>query len=98
MFTPTISGGLWLKPTLKLRASVSRGFRMPTSDVYYSDPTTVGNPRLKPESTWSFEAGGDWNPRPFISAGTTFFSRWDSNVIDYVRFSPGQLFEAANIQ
>jgi outer membrane cobalamin receptor len=99
VFTPTVSGGVWLKQVFKLRASLSRGFRLPTyTDLYYSDPTTVGNPALRPESTWSLEAGGVWNPNQFISAGTTFFSRWDSNVIDYVQFWPGHRFEATNIQ
>ena len=99
VFTPTVAGGFWVSPVLKLRASVSRGFRTPTyTDLYYSDPATVGNPSLKPESTWSFEAGGDWNPNPRIAAGTTFFSRWDANVIDYIQSSPAQPFEATNIQ
>ncbi|MDP9160311.1 MAG: TonB-dependent receptor [Acidobacteriota bacterium] len=99
VFTPTIAGGWWLKPAFKLRASVSRGFRAPTyTDLYYSDPTTVGNASLKPEASWGVEAGGDWNPSERITAGATFFQRRDSNVIDYVRFASGQRFQATNIQ
>jgi iron complex outermembrane receptor protein len=99
VFSPTVAGGMWLRSAVKLRASVSRGFRLPTyTDLYYSDPTTVGNPALKPESAWSFEAGGDWNPGGRTSAGMTFFQRWDSNVIDYVQFAPGQPYYATNIQ
>jgi len=98
VFSPTIAGGFWIKPELKLRASVSRGFRLPTyTDLYYSDPTTVGNPALKPESTWSMEAGTDWNPTPNVSAGMTFFRRWDSNLIDYVQFATGGQYHATNI-
>jgi outer membrane receptor protein involved in Fe transport len=99
VFTPTIAGGWWLKPAFKLRASLSRGFRAPTyTDLYYSDPTTVGNAFLKPEASWGIEAGGDWNPSDRIAAGATYFQRRDSNVIDYVRFAPGQRFQATNIQ
>lgn len=99
VFSPTVAGGMWLRRGIKLRTSVSRGFRLPTyTDLYYSDPTTIGNPSLKPESAWSFEAGADWNPSGRISAGMTFFQRWDSNVIDYVQFSPGQPYQATNIQ
>jgi outer membrane cobalamin receptor len=99
VFSPTVAGGMWLKSAMKLRVSVSRGFRLPTyTDLYYSDPSNIGNPSLKPESAWSFEAGGDWNPGGRISAGMTFFQRWDSNVIDYVQFAPGQPFQATNIQ
>jgi outer membrane cobalamin receptor len=89
-FTPALAGGVWLKPSLKLRASVSRGFRLPTyTDLYYCDPANFGNPLLKPESAWSFDAGADWNSRGLVSAGTTIFQRWDSNLIDYVK-RPGQ--------
>ena len=98
VFTPTFAAGFWIKPTFKLHASGSRGFRLPTyTDLYYSDPATVGNPDLKPESTWSLEAGADWNPTQHITAGTTFFRRWDSNLIDYVQFVTGGLYHAANI-
>jgi iron complex outermembrane receptor protein len=97
-FTPTLAGGWWLKPNLKLRASVSRGFRLPTyTDLYYSDPADVGNPLLKPESAWSSEVGTDWTPAGRVSAGVTFFQRWDRDVIDYVQFAPGQPYQATNI-
>ncbi len=97
--TPTLSGGFWPTQSLKLRASVGRGFRMPSyTDLYYSDPATVGNAALAPESAWSFDAGGDWNPNARLSLGATFFSRWDSNVIDYVRLAPEQPFQATNVQ
>jgi len=98
VFSPTVAGGFWIKPDLKLRASVSRGFRLPTyTDLYYSDPTTVGNPNLRPESTWSLEAGIDWNPTQRISSGLTFFRRWDSDLIDYVQFAPNSLYQATNV-
>lgn len=98
VFTPTFAGGFWIKPNFNLHASASRGFRLPTyTDLYYSDPATVGNPDLKPESTWSLEAGADWSPAKHISAGTTFFRRWDSNLIGYVQFAPGGLYYATNI-
>ena len=42
VFSPALAGGLWVKTKLKLRASVSRGFRLPTyTDLYYSDPRTL---------------------------------------------------------
>jgi iron complex outermembrane receptor protein len=98
-FNPSIAGGVWLRPSIKLRASVSRAFRLPTyTDLYYQDPATAGNPNLKPESAWSFEAGADWNPTPRLSAGVTVFHRNDENVIDYVQSFPGQKFQATNIQ
>lgn len=98
VFAPAIAAGFWPRQDLKLRASVSRGFRLPTyTDLYYSDPTTVGNPALKPESTWNIGVGTDWDPTKRISAGLTFFRRWDSNLIDYIQTTPGSLYQATNI-
>ena len=99
VFAPNIAGGMWLKGSVKLRASVSRGFRLPTyTDLYYSDPASLGNPNLKPESSWGLDGGADWNPGGKISAGATVFRRWDSNVIDYVQPAPGDRFQAMNVQ
>ena len=58
---PHLAGSLRLAHQLKLRASGGYGFRLPTyTDLYYSDPVTIGNPNLKPESSWSGEGGADW--------------------------------------
>src|SRR5207247_2055189 len=49
--SPSISAAAWLNPMIKLRASASRAFRLPTfTELYYSDPADLGNPNLKPES------------------------------------------------
>ncbi|MGE0405108.1 MAG: TonB-dependent receptor plug domain-containing protein [Candidatus Korobacteraceae bacterium] len=97
-FLPSIAAGMWLHPSFKLRAGVSRAFRLPTyTDLYYQDPATQGNPNLRPESAWSFEAGADWAPSGRVSAGATFFHRRDRDVIDYIRSVPGQRFQATNI-
>jgi outer membrane cobalamin receptor len=98
-FLPSIAGGIWLRPSMKLRASASRAFRLPTyTDLYYSDPATLGNPNLRPESAWSFEAGVDWMPSGRVSAAVTVFRRRDRDVIDYIRTDPTQRFQATNIQ
>lgn len=99
VFTPNVAGGILLKNSVKLRSSVSRGFRLPTyTDLYYSDPASLGNPNLKPESSWNLDGGIDWNLTPGVSAGATVFRRWDSNVIDYVQSAPGARFQATNVQ
>jgi vitamin B12 transporter len=59
-----IAGTIWLPHSLKLHEAAGYGFRIPAYlDLYYTDPTTIGNPNLKPESAWNFEAGLDWFPR-----------------------------------
>jgi iron complex outermembrane receptor protein len=85
VFSPSAAGAFTITSTLRLRASAGHGFRLPTYvDLYYSDPATVGNPALKPESSWSYEAGLDWSPaggRLTLSAGG--FRLNQKNVIDY---------------
>jgi iron complex outermembrane receptor protein len=63
-FSPSISGGAWLTRRIKLRASVSRAFRIPTyTDLYYSDPANQGNPHLLPEHASSATASTiTWPP------------------------------------
>jgi outer membrane cobalamin receptor len=98
-FTPTVAGGFWLRSGLRLRASASRGFRLPTyTDLYYSDPANRGNPALKPESGWSFEGGPQWNSGGRVSAELTFFRRLERNDIDYIKSSFADPWQATNIQ
>lgn len=98
-FTPTVSGGVWLKAGLKLKGSASRAFRLPTyTDLYYHDPGNVGNPNLQPETAWSYEGGLVWDRGGRYKAEVTGFSRREKNDIDYVRSSPADIFRATNIQ
>jgi iron complex outermembrane receptor protein len=97
-FNPSIAGGAWLTRQLKLRASASRAFRVPTyTDLYYSDPANRGNPNLLPEHAWTYEAGLDWNPAPRVRAGVTVFERRERNGIDYYRATPSGVWQALNI-
>jgi len=83
---PHMAGSLRLTDKLKLRASGGYGFRLPTyTDLYYSDPTTIGNSNLKPESAWSGEAGADWAPFKRLSVSATGFYSRQHDAIDYVR-------------
>lgn len=96
-FAPTVSGGAWLSEKVKLRASVSRAFRLPTyTELYYSDPNDLPNPNLKPELALSYEAGLDWHLRPHWRAFATAFDRDEKNGIDYVRGAPIQPWQAMN--
>ena len=83
---PHLAGSVRLTNQLKLRASGGYGFRLPTyTDLYYSDPATIGNPKLKPESAWSGEAGADWVPSSRFSLSATGFYSRQHNTIDYLR-------------
>ena len=97
-FCPTIAGGYWLSPHLKLRASVSRAFRVPSyTELYYEDPANIGNPNLRPERAWNYEGGLDWNPSSRWHGDLTVFERRERDDIDYYRASPNDLWQAVNI-
>lgn len=84
-FNPTLAGGMWLRPSLKLKASASRAFRLPSyTDLDYHDPANLGNPMLGPESAWDYEGGVLWVPGGRWKAEATVFDRLDRDVIDYV--------------
>jgi iron complex outermembrane receptor protein len=109
VFSPSIAAAYTLTHThtLRLRASAGHGFRLPTYvDLYYADPTTIGNPNLKPESSWSYEAGADWTPtngRLTLTAAAFRLQQKDS--IDYSKLilatptlTNAQPWQAINIQ
>ncbi|HEY4051360.1 MAG TPA: TonB-dependent receptor [Acidobacteriaceae bacterium] len=98
VLSPDLAGSIWLGNRLKLRAAGGYGFRLPTyTDLYYSDPTTVGNPNLQPESAWSGEAGADWYPGTKATASLSVFYARQHDAIDYVRANPTQLWRASNL-
>lgn len=96
--SPHLAGSLRLTDKLKLRSSGGYGFRIPTyTDLYYSDPASIGNANLKPESAWSGDGGADWAPsRRFSLSATGFYSR-EHDAIDSVRSSPTAQWQAVNL-
>jgi iron complex outermembrane receptor protein len=97
--SPSVAAGAWLTPYLKLRGSVSRAFRLPTyTDLYYHDPANRGSPDLRPEHSWSYEGGLDWNGGGKLRGAVTVFQRRERDGIDYIRRSPADIWRAANIQ
>lgn len=98
VFSPQLAGSVRVTDRLKLRANAGYGFRIPTyTDLYYSDPTTVGDPDLKAESAWSGNAGADWAPSSRLSLSATGFYSQQHDTIDYVRANPNDLWHAANL-
>lgn len=96
--TPTIAGGVWVNPKFKFRSSASRAFRVPSyTELYYSDPADLGNPNLRPESAWTYEAGADWQPASRVRAGLTLFNRQLRNGIDYYRTDESAPWQVLNI-
>jgi vitamin B12 transporter len=73
-------------------ANYSRGNRVPSwTEMYYTDPSNVGNPNLQPEFSHAAELG--WRQTPKNDNGTrlsyqaeaALFYRQHTNMIDWVR-------------
>jgi iron complex outermembrane receptor protein len=98
VLSPHLAGSFRVVDKLKLRASGGYGFRIPTyTDLYYSDPASIGNPNLKPESAWSGDGGADWIPATTLSISVTGFYTRQHDTIDYVRSSPTAQWRAVNL-
>lgn len=97
-WAPHLAASLRLASALKLRASAGYGFRLPNyTELYYSDPSTVGNAALKPESAWSAESGLDLAASSHLALTATVFYAEQRNAIDYVRTDASQRWQAVNL-
>lgn len=97
VFSPSVAGAFRLSGSLRMRAAAGHGFRLPTyTDLDYSDPTTIGNPNLKPETSWSYEGGIDWTSGRFRLSAIGFRLN-QHNAIDYAKYSLADKWQAMNI-
>jgi len=95
---PGIDLGYNISDAFKLYGNVGYTFRIPTyTDLYYSDPTTLGNKNLDPEEAFAEELGVKYIKNHF-SAGLAFFNRDSDKVIDYVKENENDLWQATNIR
>jgi iron complex outermembrane receptor protein len=97
--SPTVAVIAAMGDTLRVRASTGRAFRVPTfTELYYSDPNSLGRADLRPERGWSVDGGLDADWRGGWSASVSLYRRWDEDVIDWVRPSTAERFQATNIR
>jgi iron complex outermembrane receptor protein len=86
VFSPELAGSFRVANSLKLRSTGGYGFRIPTyTDLYYSDPSTLGNANLKPEWAWTGDGGADWTPSAKVTISATGFYSQQHDTIDYVK-------------
>ena len=96
--SPMLGSSLWAGSSLKVRGSLGYGFRLPTFlDLYYTDPSTLGDPNLRPESAWNYEGGADWYPTRRSALSLTVFHSRQTDAIDYTRASAAQPWRATNL-
>lgn len=95
--SPSASAAYTVFQYYTIRASVGRSYRIPTfTDLYYRDAANIGNPGLRPESSWSYDAGLDYK-RGGVDASATFFMRNAYDTIDWTRVNPRNPWQASNI-
>ena len=95
---PGVDIGFSLSENLKMYANAGYTYRIPTyTDLFYSDPTTLGNANLNPEEAISEELGLKYSSSR-IDFSAAIFNRDSNNLIDYVKANANDKWEATNIQ
>jgi iron complex outermembrane receptor protein len=96
-FWPGIDLAFTPNKNLKLFANYGRAFRIPTyTELFYTDPTTMGNSELKPEESTNYEIGLDFQ-FGFIRLNSSYFYKKGTNLIDYAFIESDKIWEARNI-
>ncbi|MPM16186.1 Vitamin B12 transporter BtuB [bioreactor metagenome] len=94
---PGIDLGYQISGALRIFGTANRSLRLPNfTNLYYSSPTNIGNPLLKPEEAISLESGFKWNKRNIL-AEITGFQRYGVNMIDWVRDDTATVWECKNL-
>ncbi|MCK0179489.1 TonB-dependent receptor [Flavobacteriaceae bacterium S0862] len=95
---PGIDIGYKVNDNIKIYANAGYTYRIPTyTDLFYSDPTTLGNENLDPEEALSEELGIKYTKGNF-SGSIAVFNRDSNNLIDYAKEKSDDLWKATNIQ
>jgi iron complex outermembrane receptor protein len=95
---PGIDVGYQVSKQFRTYANVGKTYRIPTyTDLYYSDPTTLGNENLKQEEALSEEIGIVFTKNKFDFTAA-FFNRDAENMIDYTKEQETDKFQANNIR
>lgn len=98
-WNPSLGVGWWATPTVRLRTSVARAFRVPTfTERYYSDPAHLARADVGPETAWAGEGGMDVLLPHGVLLQATVFGRADEDVIDWLRATTAERWRTQNIR
>jgi len=90
VYTGSLNFRYHLRPLVDMLFGVSRSMRIPSfTELYYNDPTTIGDPGLSAEEAFSYQAGVEYKKERH-AAGVTVFLRQEHDFIDWVKMSPAQ--------
>jgi iron complex outermembrane receptor protein len=91
-YTGSLSAKFKLTNTSALNFGISRNMRVPSfTELYYSDPATIGNPDLTAENAWNYQVGFEYKKESFCS-GLAMFLRQEKEMIDWVKSNPAQTY------
>ena len=97
-FYPGVDFGYRFNGNMKLYSNVGYTYRIPTyTDLFYSSPTTLGNENLKLEKALTKEIGLKYLKNNF-NFNFSLYQRSASDIIDYVRNSESEPWQANNIR
>lgn len=95
---PGLDIGVKITDKLRTYGNIGTSYRVPTyTNLYYTSPTTISNPNLNTEKAFSQEVGLKWLGNQ-LQASWAVFNREANNLIDYVRESTTDAWQAQNIQ
>ena len=96
-FYPGFDLGYSINHNLKLVASANYSGRLPSfTELYYVGPTNTGNANLSVEKAFTYESGIKYMSGIMIIQSTVF-RRLGSNIIDWVKQNPDDLWQPQNI-
>jgi iron complex outermembrane receptor protein len=97
-FYPGMDLGYRFNKNLKLYSNIGYTYRIPTyTNLFYSSPTTLGNENLKLEKALTKEFGLKYVNNNF-NFNVSLYRRDAANIIDYVRNSESEPWQANNIR
>ena len=95
---PGIDLGYAISRQWRIYSNVGYTYRIPTyTDLFYSDPNTLGDADLEPEKALAYEFGLRLKQGAF-KFNAAWFRRDANNLIDYVKNTPEDLWQAANVR
>jgi iron complex outermembrane receptor protein len=96
-FWPGIDLAYKLDSQNKLYATFGKSFRLPSyTELYYTDPVTIGNPNLMHEESTSYEVGFNRLTENYIF-NLALFRRDGKNIIDWLRLTDQDKWQVANL-
>ena len=93
---PGLDMGYSINVNFKLYGNIGYTYRIPTyTDLYYDGPTTMGNPKLKPESALAEELGIKYIATRF-NFNLALFNRDSENLIDWTKENEADRWQTKN--